>query len=542
MALSFRESQTFSPVEAPRKSQESQSLDRWTKAIYFSLICAIGGVITQQSTEKSEWNILAGGGIVATGVATGLRRRAEKKIQVEQSHAVDAFVSRFGIFTTGGLGQCLIDSCERYESVKGAVEMTEKKVNELYLFLMQIASSEQRNTGASEDVSKRNIHIAQTIQLIVHLVSEMKQKGTENEAITQELVRHGDIILEELKTTEQKLQESMSAVEASQKQTEDIHDLLEGINEIAKQTNLLALNAAIEAARAGEAGRGFAIVADEVRKLAALVQENAGAIKGHATSMSTATQANAETIIKTSQAFEAMKISIEQMKKLVGKIAEASTRQVEDAEKIENQIHKVYCTLAGATALGQGLHVWTEDTLHMIQSILPAEWNIKSLHMEFVNAEKLQLGESSIDKQHGILIDMINNLFKTLTDPKSFEQGAQVFKEKLGKDLLTLAEYTIAHFGFEEEWMKNISLSQEHRSEHVDHLAKHKQLLADVTDFITRFKQEDFNVFEESINLLGFLKNWLEHHILKTDKVLVAFLKNYPAEMKPKKEPTIKYL
>ncbi len=67
--------------------------------------------------------------------------------------------------------------------------------------------------------------------------------------------------------------EAVTAMHELTRSSEQVAEVLQLIERIARQTNLLALNATIEAARAGEAGRGFAVVASEVKKLATEVSE-----------------------------------------------------------------------------------------------------------------------------------------------------------------------------------------------------------------------------------------------------------------------------
>lgn len=62
--------------------------------------------------------------------------------------------------------------------------------------------------------------------------------------------------------------DAAALIDALERRSVEVAQIVSTIDDLADQTNLLALNAAIEAARAGEHGRGFAVVAGEIRRLA----------------------------------------------------------------------------------------------------------------------------------------------------------------------------------------------------------------------------------------------------------------------------------
>ncbi|UCD79606.1 MAG: hypothetical protein JSW26_30160, partial [Desulfobacterales bacterium] len=195
----------------------------------------------------------------------------------------------------------------------------------------QVASASQSlAAGASEQAAS----IQETSSSLEEMAGVTKQNAR-NAQQANEYMQSANKLVDKANGVMANLTNSMNSISKS---SEDTHNIVKKIDEIAFQTNLLALNAAVEAARAGEAGSGFAVVADEVRNLA---MRAATAAKDTADLIETTVQQikdGSNLVGETCDAFGEVAGSVAKAGDLVDDIATASEEQAQGIEQVSNAV------------------------------------------------------------------------------------------------------------------------------------------------------------------------------------------------------------
>jgi hemerythrin len=122
--------------------------------------------------------------------------------------------------------------------------------------------------------------------------------------------------------------------------------------------------------------------------------------------------------------------------------------------------------------------------------------------------ETYSVNSREMDEQHKQLINLLNQLH----DGMARGAGNEVMRPVLD----TLVAYTRAHFADEERTLAGVGYPRL-----LQHKAEHKEL----TDKVVKFR-DDFAAGKVglSINVLMFLKDWLNHHIVGSDKLYAPYL------------------
>jgi hemerythrin len=126
-------------------------------------------------------------------------------------------------------------------------------------------------------------------------------------------------------------------------------------------------------------------------------------------------------------------------------------------------------------------------------------------------SEKYSVNVGEIDGQHRALIEMINSLHEALLARKGREAQQTIVNK--------MVEYAHSHFQTEEKYMQQFHFIgyQAHKFEH-DHFKKKALELKE------RLETTGFVL---TLEILNFLKDWLQNHILVSDKTYASHFNDH---------------
>lgn len=419
----------------------------------------------------------------------------------------------------------------------------------------KVSENAEDLTGKSETVAVASEEMSANMNSVAaasEQVSTNVSMVTDSAAIMQEgmqgVVQHCEKATSVTNEAETQVDETSERVVLLGNAAQEISNITAVITDIADQTNLLALNATIEAARAGDAGKGFAVVAGEIKDLASQTSTATNEIRQKIEEIQKSTNTTVEDVQKVANVFGEVKSVIDEIvrsmeeqsanaQEVAGNIEQAAAglqevnenvsqssmvsqeiaRDIVDVKAYADDLHQRSSTMKANAGNLSELSGKLREMISVFKVVdnfadsrQPLQTNDANIPDFMEWGPRIQIGIAEIDRQHKVLVDLINRLYRAMKQ----KSGHRIVDEIMAE----LTEYTRYHFGFEEKQFKRYGYPDKD-----NHMEIHRNLVAKIVDFQNQLKGGKTTV---TMDLMNFLVDWLKTHIMKVDREYIPFLQD----------------
>ncbi|WP_100657321.1 methyl-accepting chemotaxis protein [Alteromonas flava] len=232
-----------------------------------------------------------------------------------------------------------------FEPLREAVNTTAQRlvdtINGITLAAEGVRGSASDIEQGNRDLSARTEQQASSLEETSASLTEMASNVKESSSNVNNALDSARKMIDMAQDSKVTIADTISAMDAIKKSSEEVQKIVNSIDGIAFQTNLLALNAAVEAARAGEHGRGFNVVASEVRVLAQRSANAAKEIKALVEKSAGTVGEGIKLVEASGEAFNNMNELIENMNRLMEDISTAATEQATGINEISTAVNEM---------------------------------------------------------------------------------------------------------------------------------------------------------------------------------------------------------
>jgi len=205
----------------------------------------------------------------------------------------------------------------------------------------ETATAAEQVSASSQTLAEGSSEQAASLEETGAAFEEISASASSNEEKARQALEASKQISQASEQGVSEMRSMADAMNAIEKNAQEVGKIIKTIDEIAFQTNILALNAAVEAARAGEAGAGFAVVAEEVRSLAQKAAEAAGETGEMIRRNVSSTTNGTVSCGRVSEVLHSMRKHIQISNDLLHDITEASHEQANGIQNINIALHEM---------------------------------------------------------------------------------------------------------------------------------------------------------------------------------------------------------